>query len=90
MTLGESEKADALFWIMVGWPEIARKQPGWGKKITKSIFHKPMVVETWLTPQNYRKIRISGGMQANYTHTTTGSAPKINYSDIWAPYMVKF
>ena len=49
-----------------------------------------MVVETWLTPQNYCKIRISGGMQANYTHTTTGSAPKINYSDIWAPYMVKF
>ena len=32
----------------------------------------------------------SEGMQVNYTHTTTGSAPKMHYSDIWGPYMVKF
>ena len=49
-----------------------------------------MVVETWLTPQNDRKSGFSEGIQANYTHTTTGSAPKMHYSDIWGPYMVKF
>ena len=49
-----------------------------------------MVVETWLTPQNDCKSGFSEGMQANYTYTTTGSAPKMHYSDIWGPYMVKF
>ena len=29
-------------------------------------------------------------MQANYNHTTTGIAPKMNYSDICGPDMVKF
>ena len=51
--------------------------------------HEPMVVETWLTPQNDRKSIFSGPMQANYTHAITGSAPKLN-SDIWGPFMVKF
>ena len=49
-----------------------------------------MVVETWLTPQNDFKIRFEGSMQANYTHSTTGSAPKIHFSDILGHYMVKF
>ena len=49
-----------------------------------------MVVETWLIPQNDCKIGFSEGMQANYTHETTGSAPKMNDSHIWGPYMVKF
>ena len=48
-----------------------------------------MVVETWLIPQNDRKIGFSEGMQSSYTHATTGSAPKMNYSDIWGPCMVK-
>ena len=49
-----------------------------------------MVVETWLTLQNDRKIGFSEGMQANYIHTIIGSAPKMHFSDIWGPYMVKF
>ena len=73
---------------------VSQKQPGnspgGAKKVRKSISREPMVVETWLTPQNDRKSGFSEGMQANQTHTTTGSAPKINYSDIWGPYMVKF
>ena len=28
-------------------------------------------------------------MQANYTHVTTGSAPKMHFSDICGPYMVR-
>ena len=42
-----------------------------------------MVVETWLTPQNDRKT-------ANYTYATTESAPKMPFSNISGPYMVKF
>ena len=49
-----------------------------------------MVVETWLTPQNDCKIGFSEGRQANYTHTTTRSALKMHFFDIWGPYMVKF
>ena len=60
------------------------------KKVTKSISRERMVAETWLIPQNDCKIGFSEGMQANYTHATTGSAPKMNYSHIWGPYMVKF
>ena len=52
MTLGESENTGAIFWIMVGLPEIARKKTERGKKVTKSISREPIVVETWLTPQN--------------------------------------
>ena len=49
-----------------------------------------MVVENWLTPQNDCNIEFSGDMQAKYTHTTTGSATKMLFFDIWGPYMVKF
>ena len=49
-----------------------------------------MVIKTWLTPQNDRKSRFSGGIEANYTHTTTGKARKMNYADVWGPYMIKF
>ena len=49
-----------------------------------------MVLETCLTPQNDRKTWFSGSMQANYTNATTGSAPKMHFSDISGPYMVKF
>ena len=89
MTLGESEKAGAIFWVMIGQLEIARKQPRQGKKVTKSISHEWMVVETWLTPQNDHKIGFSEERQANHTHTTTGSAPKMHFSDFWGTYMVK-
>ena len=89
MTLGEPEKAGAIFWVMVSQLEIAWKEPGQGKKVTKSISCEPMVVETWLTPQSDCKSGFSGQMQANYTHVITGSAPKMNYSDIQGPLMVK-
>ena len=49
-----------------------------------------MVVETWLTPQKDCKTRVIGSMQANYIHETTGSTPKMHFSDIWGPYMVTF
>ena len=49
-----------------------------------------MVVETLLTTQNDRNIGFSESMQANYTHKTTRSVPKMHFSDIWGPYMVKF
>ena len=42
-----------------------------------------MVVETWLTPQNDHKIEFSEGRQANYTHKTTRSAPKMHFFDFW-------
>ena len=29
-------------------------------------------------------------MQANDTYVTTGNAPKMHFSDIWGPYMIKF
>ena len=29
-------------------------------------------------------------MQAKHTHAATGSAPKMYFSNIWEPYMVKF
>ena len=77
------------FWVIMGQPEIARKQPGPGKKVTKPISRERMVVETWLTPQNDRKVGFSEGRQANYTHTTTASASKMHFSDFWGPYMVK-
>ena len=38
-----------------------------------------MVVETWLTPQNDRKTWFRGIIQANYTHATVGSDPKMHF-----------
>ena len=67
-------------------PEIARV----GQKVTKSISRVPMVVETWFTPQNDLKSWFSGSMQADYNHKTTGSSPKMHFSDFGGPYMVKF
>ena len=61
-----------------------------GQKCHKSISRERMVVEILLTPQNDRKNGFSEGMQAYYTHAITRSAPRMHFSDIWGPYMVKF
>ena len=52
ITLGESEETGAIFWVIVGQPEIAWKLPRRGKKVAKCISREPMFAETWLTPQN--------------------------------------
>ena len=90
MTLWKSEKPDGIFCVMVSWPEIPRKLSGQDKKVTKPISREPIVIETWLTPQNDSKTLFSGSMKANYNHTITRSAPKMHFSDFWEPDMVRF
>ena len=67
-------------------PEIARA----GKKITKSISREQMVVETGLTPQNGCKRGFSGVMGQIIPIQQPEVFPKMNYSDMWRPCMVKF
>ena len=43
MTLRDSKKTGAIFWVMVSYPEIAQTGQ---KKVAKFISREPMVVET--------------------------------------------
>ena len=49
-----------------------------------------MVVETWLTLQNDRKIGFSEICKQIIQIQQSEVPPKMHFSDIWEPYMVKF
>ena len=49
-----------------------------------------MIVETLLTHQKDPKTRFGESMKANFTHTSTGRALKMHFSNIWGPYTIKF
>ena len=52
-------------------------------KSYKSISREPMVVQTWLAPQNDRKTSFSESLQANYTYAAIGSVTKMYFSNRW-------